>query len=189
MNAIRIENTQLEIKESVDFQRNKKLIFWINAASFITFILFYYTFYLIAHYFLGLKKLIFYLPGYNALYLIAALLVMTIVHELIHGLFFFLASAKPVFGFKNLFAFAGAPGWLIRKNYFLAVSLSPLIIITLTGFLLIYLLPPAYKSIVLLIIAANAAGSTGDLWVSLKLLRNHGDIYVQDDGLTLSIYK
>jgi hypothetical protein len=126
-----------------------------------------------------------FLPLTGSIAFILALLLVMVIHELIHGFFFYLfTGAKPVIGFKSVYAYAGAPDWYIKKKYFIVITLSPLVLISSAGFLLLYLLNPPYSSIVFLVMTANAAGCAGDIWMSILLSRKPTETYINDTGVS-----
>jgi hypothetical protein len=192
MRAIRISEVTFENRYEVNFQKNKLLLILINAASFILFILFYLLFYYSAYYFGIIKsedifyffRTIGYLPLTGSLLFIFSLVFMLFFHEVIHGIFFYIfTGTRPVIGFKSVYAYAGAPDWYIRKNYFLIITLSPVVIITLAGFVLMLFLKPPLLSLVFLLVTANAAGSAGDIWMSILLMKKPSESYVNDSGI------
>ena len=127
------------------------------------------------------------------LYLGGALLLlggMVVVHELIHGAFFWVFTrARPVFGFKGLYAYAGAPDWYLPRNRFALVGLAPLVIITLAGFLLILVAPAGWIYPILVVVIANAAGAAGDLLVVGWLFTRPADTLIRDTGDAVTFYQ
>jgi hypothetical protein len=192
MKAIPVSQISFNTREEVDFQKNKKLLIGINALSFLLFIIFYIFFYYISLYTGIIRsdniyyffRSLGYLHITGSIIFLLLLMVMLIFHELIHGFFFYIfTGSRPVIGFKSVYAFAGAPDWYIKKNYFLVITLSPLIVITITGFILISILSQPYLSIVFLLMTANAAGCAGDIWMSLLLMGKPPATYVNDSGV------
>ncbi len=75
--------------------------------------------------------------------LIVITFAILVLHEMVHGLFFWLFTrARPRFGFKGAYAYAAAPGWYIPRPQFLAVGLAPLLLISLVGLLILPLTTP-----------------------------------------------
>jgi len=196
MKAIRKSEASFSHSIDVDFQKNKKLMITINALSFVLFVVFYIIFYnllFLAGVF-NSPDIYFIFKSFRTLQIsgsiifLAGLLGILLIHELIHGFFFYwFTGEKPVIGFKSIYAYAGSPGWFIKKNYFQIVTLSPLIIMTLTGFILLSYIPFPYSSMLFLLVTANAAGSIGDIWMSLLLLRQPEGTYVNDSGISATI--
>jgi hypothetical protein len=196
MKAIKASEASFSNRIEVDFQKNKKLLIYINAASFFLFAFFYILFFLLA-YFSGITqstdifhffKAAGYLPVSGSLIFLAALLGILLLHELIHALFFYIYTGeKPVIGYKGLYAYAGAPGWYIKKKYFMVITLSPVVLITLFGFAALFFLTPSYQALVFLLITLNAGGSAGDLWMSYLLTKRSSETYINDSGVASSI--
>jgi hypothetical protein len=192
MKAIPVADITFNSRVEVDFQKNKILLVAVNAASFILFVIFYLLFYYSAFYAGIIRsddifyffKSAGYLPLTGSIIFLLALVFILLLHELIHGFFFYLfTGAKPVIGFKSVYAYAGAPDWYIKKKYFQVITLAPLIIISVTGFILLFFINPPYSSILFLLITANAAGSAGDIWMSILLMRKPPETYINDSGI------
>lgn len=94
-----------------------------------------------------------------------------VLHELIHGAFFwFFSRKKPVFGFTWTYAYAAAPGLYFPRWQYLIVGLAPLVSISLLGLLLVPVLPYATLPDVVLAQTVNATGAIGDLYIATRLL-------------------
>lgn len=102
------------------------------------------------------------------------------LHEGIHALAFIFWGGKPYFGAKlPLALFCGAKNQLFRRNQYLVVGLAPLVVITVVAviFTLFY---PALASYTLLGSIGNFSGAAGDVWGTLKLLRQPRNVLVED---------
>lgn len=114
---------------------------------------------------------------------------MIILHEGIHGMFFwFYTREPPRFGLKLLYAYAAAPDWYIRRNPFIWVGLSPLILISIFGLIAILWAPVSWIIALILFLTVNAAGSMGDVFIVFKLLSQKGEVLIQDMGDSFTIY-
>jgi len=121
--------------------------------------------------------------------MLAATAVMMVVHEALHGIFFWLYTrARPKFGFRGAYAFAAAPDWYLPRDPYFITSLAPLVGITLLGIVLLAFVPAGWIPWVLLIVTFNAAGAVGDLWVAWWLLRCPPDALGNDQGDVTSLY-
>jgi hypothetical protein len=132
--------------------------------------------------------------GARAVVVILALAVTTlgvgVVHELVHGLFFWVFTReRPVFGAKSLYFYAGAPGWYLPRSRHIVVGLMPFVVITVVGFVLALVVPVTVAVWILLLVVANASGAAGDLMAAVWLLRQPPETLVQDTGVTLTIYQ
>ena len=119
-----------------------------------------------------------------------ALIAVLILHELVHGLFYWLFSShRPKFGFQGLFPYAAAPsGVYFPRNQFLVVGLSPLVLLTAIGLLLITILPIAFVPFLLFFVAFNAAGAAGDLIMVIQLMPFSSDTLMEDAVSGVIIY-
>jgi len=181
---------------TVDFQKNKKLLVLVNFFSIVCFPLFYILFYYAA-WLVGIinrnDQLFYYfffkfLPFKYMIILLGILFFISFIHELIHGLFFYLVTKeKPVFGYKFLYAYAGAPQWFIKKKYFLMISLSPFVIISFIGITALFFVNINYLSVVLIPLAAHAAACFGDIWFSFTLINKPAETYINDSGIKATI--
>lgn len=114
---------------------------------------------------------------------------MIFLHEAIHGLFFWLFTGdRPKFGFKIVYAFAGAPDWYITKFPYLIIGLSPFVILTILGFIIALIAPAAWLLPLLLFITMNASGAVGDIYAVFWLLFEPDNILIQDFGDKVKVY-
>lgn len=126
---------------------------------------------------------------FGLLVLVALTFAMVFLHEGIHGLFFWIfTKEKPCFGFKVVYAFAGAPDWYITKVPYLIIGISPLILITLVAFGLLLFLPPAWILPVLFFMTLNASGAVGDIYTIFWLVRAPRNILVNDTGDHVTVF-
>jgi len=93
--------------------------------------------------------------------------VMALIHELIHGLVSILLGGKVVIGFKWVYAYTKEVSNKHFKRFeYVLILLAPVIIMTI-------LLLPVNHWITNLVIIFNIMGSTGDIVMSLIVLK-HG---------------
>jgi len=115
---------------------------------------------------------------------------MVFLHEGIHGLFFWIfTKEKPKFGFKLIYAYAGAPGWHITKWPYLVIGIAPLIIISIIGFAVMLIVPVEWIIPIMLFITINAGGAAGDIYTVFWLLKSPENILVHDSGDWVKIFK
>ena len=120
---------------------------------------------------------------WQLLRLLAAAALTLVAHELIHGFFFWVFTrSKPVFALHPAYAYAAAPGWFIPTRQYSIIGLSPLVIITAIGLLLIRLAPAGWILPVILITALNIGGAAGDMLVIAGLSRTSSACLVNDAG-------
>ena len=196
MKAIKKTEANFSNEVKIDLHKDVKLTIIVYLLCGISAVFFYILFYYVLK-FLGLNdssNTLFYIQTFKSMtkldkFVFFTLMLITfLIHELIHGFFFYIFTGdKPKIGFKSLYLYAGAPNWYIRKNYFFIESLSPLIIITILGIVILSILPDKYSTILFLLFTVNAAGSFGDICVSLKLLNKPSNTYVNDTGIVFTI--
>ena len=119
-----------------------------------------------------------------------ALIAALILHELVHGLFYWLfSSRRPKFGVQGLFPYAAAPsGVYFPRNQFLVVGLSPLVLFTAVGLLLMVIVPIAFVPFLLFFVAVNASGAAGDLIMVIQLMPFSSDTWMEDNDSGVIIY-
>jgi putative zincin peptidase len=129
----------------------------------------------------------------NAYYFASAVVLMIVVvliHEFIHGVFFWLFTGdQPKFGIGPGYAYASAPKWYIPRGRYVVIGLSPLVLISLIGIVLIALVNDIALIPILFSMTINAAGAAGDMWMIYRILREPREILVNDMGDGFSVYK
>ena len=124
-----------------------------------------------------LKTLVF--LGGTALYMV--------LHELVHGLTIRLCGAKPFYGFRTAYAYAGSHAYFSRGAY-LAVALSPVLLWGAAIALLLAVIPAGWFWPVYLIQVMNLSGAAGDYYVTYRILQMPPDTLVQDTGTEMTFY-
>lgn len=103
--------------------------------------------------------------------ILSTLCVTIILHELTHGLFFWLfTKSHPRFGFKGWYIYATAPGWYLPRGQSLIVGSAPLIFLSFIGAVLLLLVPQAMVLWILWGLVVNAGGAIGDLYMIARLV-------------------
>lgn len=196
MKAVEKSRVNFLHNETIDFAKNKKLALTVNLLGILSFPLIYVIMFYLLKILTGSSadNLLYYWKSFSKLPLIFSaifliiLLLLLVIHEFIHAVFFYLFTGeKPVYGFKGIYGYAGSPNWYLRRSYYLIVSLSPFIIISLSGLTILLLIPAEYSSITVLLLTTHAAGCVGDIWVSIKLIRKPEETYINDSGISLII--
>jgi hypothetical protein len=112
---------------------------------------------------------------------VLALVLIIPLHELVHGLgFWIFTRARPRFGWKLIYAYAAAPGWFLPRGPYLSVVLAPLVAISLAGTALLAVVPPAAVTAVLMLLIVNASAAVGDLAMAGWLLAQPRAALVED---------
>ena len=130
------------------------------------------------------------LPAPWIIGLLVALVLVVVIHEFVHGVFFWhFTHRRPVFGLGLFAAFAAPPaGVFVPRNQYFVVTLAPLVVLTLLGLLLVPILPTPALPTDLSFITLNAAGTMGDLFVAAWLLARPSALFVQDTGDTVTLF-
>lgn len=108
------------------------------------------------------------------IYLAVLMIPISIIHELLHGAVYKAYGYSVSYGFKYLYAYTKeTSGKAIPKNQFIAVLLAPCITISI-----IALLIGTHLSITIFVL--NLLGSTGDLIMTLFIIRYKSTIKIID---------
>ncbi len=128
-------------------------------------------------------------PIYFVISLIGIFAVLIVVHELIHGIFFWaFTRQRPKFGLRGWYAFASAPGWYFPRRQYLVISLAPVVCLSMLGMILLVILPADVLALALFAVILNAASSVGDLWITIRLLCERRLVVVEDVGDGMYFY-
>ena len=119
-------------------------------------------------------------------------IIYIVLHELTHGLFYkIFTKQKLTFGVSLTYAYCGVPNIYVRKKETIIACLSPLIIFSIIFLTLIFILPPNYINLsIIILFSFHFGGCSGDIFLSLILLIKYDkDTYIKDTGPTQYIYK
>ena len=119
-------------------------------------------------------------------------IIYIVLHELTHGLFYkIFTKQKLTFGASLTYAYCGVPNIYVRKKEAIIACLSPLIIFSIIFLTLIFILPPNYINLsIIILFSFHFGGCSGDIFLSLILLTKYKkDTYIKDTGPTQYIYK
>ncbi len=115
--------------------------------------------------------------------------VQILLHELIHGVFFWwYTRSRPRFAIRLTYAYAAAPDWFLPRNEYLVTSLAPFVVMSVAGVLLFAAAPAVWLLPTWFAITLNAGGSIGDLLVAVWLLRQPVTCLAQDRGDAVTLY-
>jgi hypothetical protein len=121
--------------------------------------------------------------------LILGLTITTILHELVHGISFWIITHQlPRFGFRGAYAFAAAPGWYIPRNAYFIIGAAPLVILSILGIIFVPIIPSRLLYTWLFCLLVNASGAVGDVYVLGYIVRQPATAMVQDRGDIISVY-
>ena len=177
-------------------QKNMKQVIWMNVVGFFIFIFSIWLFsWLLTQIRPETGNLFqFQVSRLSTIAISLVMILFTIVfvlilHEALHAFFFWLFSKqKPIIGFKGVFAYASLPGWYFPRNQYLMIEIAPLVFITLTGILLIFLMPASVLYLVLIALIINNSGAVGDIFVVVGLLTKPTATYALDEVDTIEFF-
>ncbi len=123
------------------------------------------------------------------LILLAGLAVI-FIHEGVHALGVLAFGVKPRFGilWKALAFYTTMPGWVFKRWAYWVILLAPLVVLSGALPLMASFLPGEFwRSLIVLMMVLNGAGSAGDLILAVLLLRYPPCAYVADekDGMRI----
>ncbi|GAB7018076.1 hypothetical protein JCM18750_09370 [Halostagnicola bangensis] len=132
--------------------------------------------------------------GWLVVFVVLVALVIAL-HETIHGLLMAHCGGEPTYGvgvsyFIVPYAYTNSSGGYTR-NQMLAILLAPFVVISVLGVLTMAVYP---SPILVVVLAANAAGSIGDLWMAAVLVQFPPAVWVgpmpdrSPDGQGMGIY-
>jgi hypothetical protein len=122
-----------------------------------------------------------------ALIIVFALIVLPVVHELAHGVVASLCGGRPVYGIGPGIAFCHFRKF-VGKGAYAAILVAPLLFISVTGVVLMPVLPDVLRWPVLALLIANASGAVGDLAALAQLLRLPRAVLIADTRAGFEYY-
>ena len=188
--------TNYALENMFDLKNNRKLLIWLNVAGLGLMVLFIWLFWQIVVLIRPELSSTFTLKidglgsvfGVLVVFLLSIFVVLTL-HELVHGFFFWVfTKSRPLFGFKGAYAYAAAPDWYFSRGEYLVVGLSPLVVISLVGILLMPVFPVQWMWVLIAALVMNASGAVGDLAVCGWLLLKPKSLLIRDFGDVIHIY-
>ncbi len=112
-----------------------------------------------------------------------------VVHELTHGAVMkAVGGKKVVFGFTGMYAFAGSHEDWFDKTAYRLIALAPLVIWGIVFGVLCFVVPREWFWIVWFLQAGNIGGAAGDVYVTVRLIREPATILVKDTGVDMTVY-
>ena len=181
-----------QLRQSIDLNQNRALVIGLNVVALAFFILFGYGYLWLLAWMRPAASYAFNSSKWlaNLLAVLLVYIAVIVLHEIIHGLFFWIITGeKPHYGFKGAYAFAAAPDWYLPRGPYLMVGLAPFVLITLIGILLIPITPDGWLILLGVAVTANASGAIGDLAVVAWLLFKHpAACLICDHGDAIDIY-
>ncbi len=131
---------------------------------------------------------------YNMMPIIFATIAI-VLHELAHGIGFYLYTGKVEFGVKwrtkfGVVAYATSPKSILPRHKMMVIALAPQVMtVAILGILpmLSYTSWLAYS--LLMFVGMNLGGGCGDLYCVWQMIRQKGQIFVEDTETGIAIYR
>jgi hypothetical protein len=121
--------------------------------------------------------------------LLSSTAIAILMHELIHGAFFWIFSrSRPNFGIRTGYAYAAAPGWFFPRWQYVAIGLAPLVLMSVAGMILVAVAPIIFLPFIVFGMIVNAGGAAGDMWIVYKVIRERGNLLIEDLGDGFNMY-
>lgn len=123
----------------------------------------------------------------NVLLVVIVFLIIVVLHEAIHGLFFkiFAPEHKVNFGFKSGMAYASSPGSVFTRLQFTIIILAPFVVITTLLIAMMFLLPHGSYQYFLIL---HTGACIGDFYYVYLVLKNPHLKYCEDTSVGMSLY-
>ncbi|HJE19907.1 MAG TPA: DUF3267 domain-containing protein [Aliicoccus persicus] len=124
----------------------------------------------------------------NVLAVIALFIVIIVVHEAIHGIFFkmFAPNKRVKFGFKSGMAYATSPGSVFSRMQFTVIILAPFVVITTLLIIGMFVLPHgSYKYL----LVGHTAACIGDFYYVYLVIKHPHLKYCMDTDTGMSMYE
>jgi hypothetical protein len=121
----------------------------------------------------------------------AAVIIMIVLHECIHGLTLWISTRKfPPFGISLTGSvYVNAAGWFLPRLHMLIMLLSPFLLLSMIGIIFLSFSSGEFFRTTLWIVILNAAGSINDLAVAGWLFFQPDTALIENTGQALTIYR
>lgn len=175
----------------INLKENKRLAVTLNIVAFFVGVL---SFYLATSFAALVRPSLLNTPGRitpaGVAGLVGLVILFFILHEFIHGFFFWVFTrSRPVFALRLFYAYAAAPDWYIPARQFALVALGPLVIMDAVGLLLILLVPESWLIFIVIVLAFGTGGSIGDLFIFTRLFKLAPTCLARDSGDAVFFYE
>ncbi len=168
------------LKYDLDLANNRGAFIVLNVLSIVIILPFLLGFALFDFDTLGTFDLFFILPIF---------LVIIVIHEWIHGIFFHrFSGAKVKYQFHGWAFSASTPGYTYLKKYYYIIGLAPAVILNTALILLSVLLPAPYDLLSYFVFIIHFSGCAGDFYVSVWMLKYPKETYIEDTGVGMKFY-
>lgn len=175
--------TIVHLYKHIDITNNRNLVYGLNVAAVIAFLIFLWVFGAMAG-----SITVKFTKSYF-IWLIVALLVVVTIHEVIHGVLYkaFKPNGKIKIGFKNGLLSVSSPKSLYTKQQFLWIGATPFVAISLVLMAMFFVgwLP---GDIFLALASLHGAGCVGDFYLLCLVMTSPKYYYISDREDGIDIY-
>ncbi len=162
--------------DSIDLQKDKKLMLLVNVIALVIMIVLAVP----MHFVIPISSMFAHDYFIKAAVLLGAMIVYIILHELIHGIAMKICGTKKVkYGFTGMYAFAGSDDYYDKKSY-IFIALAPIVVWGIVLAVINFLVPTDWFWIVYFVQIMNLSGAAGDLFVTVKFSKLPRDILISD---------
>lgn len=173
---------------TLDFSRNFRAVMTINILAILFFFVSGSFFFRLSLFIRPELEDAGVIQGASILQLVTTFVLVLILHELVHALFFSLITGEnPKFGLKGFYFYVAAPEWYIPKSAYLLINLAPILFISLIGLIVILFIPVNFVPLMLFSLAVNVASGTSDIFITGWLIRSPKKTLVNDSGNIFSL--
>ena len=172
----------------IDLQKDKKLMLIVNILGLVVMVVMF----AIAVCFVPVTTFFDYGNTMQMMLKLAVLcigfVVYLVAHEAVHGIMMrYYCDAKVRFGFTGMYAFAASGAYYCRKHY-IVVALAPIVVWGIVLGILNFMVPISWFYVIYFIQVGNISGAAGDLYVTWRFRKLPGDILIQDDGVSMTVF-
>ena len=172
----------------IDLQKDKKLMLIVNVLGLVVMVVMF----AIAVCFVPVTTFFDYGNTMQMMLKLAVLcigfVVYLVAHEAVHGIMMrHYCDAKVRFGFTGMYAFAASGAYYCRKHY-IVIALAPIVVWGIVLGILNFMVPLSWFYVVYFIQVGNISGAAGDLYVTWRFRKLPGDILIQDDGVSMTVF-
>jgi hypothetical protein len=177
--------------DEINLKKNKRLAIVLNIVAFPVAVL---SFFLLSGFAVwvrpGLTSTSITMTVGGLAVLLGLVLMLLTIHELIHGVFFWVFTrSRPVFALRLFYAYAGAPDWYIPTRQYAFAAVGPLAVIGAVGLLLVLLVPESWVMFIVILVALNTGGSMGDLLILTRISKASPTCLANDAGDVITFYE
>ncbi len=112
-----------------------------------------------------------------------------LLHEWLHGVALRLCGHQPRYAFLKLFLVASIQkGSYLKREHYLFMTLTPVVVMTLFGGAALFVLPPVISQLLLIALLLNTAASIGDFMVAWRVYKAPADaLFSDENGIQLFV--